>query len=100
MRTKFLGIAAAVALCAATMSTDAPAAHGHGHWARGHFHNDFRHYTFSRSLPRHRFAPSVDFWGLGGGWWAGYHYCGGWAYANAMLPTAVTFSGVGNVIGD
>ena len=95
MRTKFLGIAAAVALCAATMSTDAPAAHGHSHWARGHFHNGFRHYAFSRGLPRHRFAPSVDFWGLGGGWWAGYHYCGGWAYANGYAPYSCYIFGGG-----
>jgi hypothetical protein len=33
---------------------------------------------------------------LGGGWWAGYHYCGGWTYQYRYAPTAATSSAVVN----
>jgi hypothetical protein len=71
MRRNILGLAAAVAFCTATMTTGAIAAHGHGsHWVGGHFRSGFRHDAFSRGLQRYRFAPSLDLWDWGGGWWA------------------------------
>jgi hypothetical protein len=98
MRTKFLGIAAAVAFCAATMSTDAPAAQGHSHWTRGHFHNGFRHYA---SVARYsaigsRRALTFGVWVAAGGPVTTIAADG--PMPTAMLPTAVTSLGVGNVI--
>jgi hypothetical protein len=96
MRRNILGFGAAIALCTATMTTGALAAHGRGsHWVRGHFHNGFGHNAFSRGLHRHRFAPSVDFWDWGGGWWAGYHYCGGRAYDYGYAPYSCYIYGGG-----
>ena len=96
MRRNILGFGAAIALCTATMTTGAIAAHGRGsHWVRGHFHNGFGHNAFSRGLHRHRFAPNVDFWDWGGGWWAGYHYCGGRAYDYGYAPYSCYIYGGG-----
>ncbi len=87
MRRNILGLAAAVAFCTAAMITGAIAAHGRGsHWAGGHFRSDPAHDAFSRGFQRRHFAPNLDLWDWGGGWWAGYHYCGGWAYAYGYAP--------------
>jgi hypothetical protein len=95
MRINILGTAAAVALCTASMSTPTIAAHGNSHLVRGHFHNGFGHHAFSHPFQRHRFAPRVDFWDWGGGWWAGYHYCGGWAYDYGYAPYSCYIFGGG-----
>jgi hypothetical protein len=94
MRKHILGFAAAVALCTTTMTTTgAKAADSRGsHWVGGHS-RIFRHIVFSHGFRRHRFAPNLDFWG--GGWWAGYHYCGGWAYEYGYAPHSCYIFGGG-----
>ena len=42
-----------------------------------------------------RFEPNLDFWQWGGGWWAGYHYCGGWAYQYGYAPHSCYIFGGG-----
>jgi hypothetical protein len=32
---------------------------------------------------------------MGGGWWAGYHYCGGWAYQYGYAPHSCYIFGGG-----
>ena len=57
------------------------AAYGRGsHSVNGHFRSYFGHGVPRRGIQRHPFAPSHEPWDWGGGWWAGYHYCGGWTY--------------------
>ena len=96
MPKQILGFAAAVALCMATMTTNgAKAADSHSsHWVGGHSRT-VRHNFFSHGSQRHHFAPNLDFWGLGGGWWAGYHYCGGWAYEYGYAPHSCYIFGGG-----
>ncbi len=96
MRKQILAFAAAVALCTATVTTPGPkAADGHsGHWVGGHSRTA-RHHFYARGSQRHHFAPNVDFWDLGGGWWAGYHYCGGWAYEYSYAPHSCYIFGGG-----
>jgi hypothetical protein len=91
-----LSLAAAIALCTATINTGATAAYRRGrHWVSGHFRSDFGHDTFSLGeRPSCIFAPSLEPWDWGGGWWAGYHYCGGWAYQYGYTPyTCYIFGG-------
>jgi hypothetical protein len=96
MRKQFLGFAAAVALCTATMpTTSAKAADGHSsRWVGGHSRT-VRHNFFTHGSQRRRFAPNLDLWDLGGGWWAGYHYCGGWAYRYGYAPHSCYIFGGG-----
>ncbi len=67
-------------------SPDAKAADSHAsRWVGGHSLT-FSHSVFSHGFQRHRFAPNLDFWDWDGGWWAGYHYCGGWVYQYGYAP--------------
>jgi hypothetical protein len=93
MRRQILGFAAAVALCTATVITPGPKAAGthSSHWAAGRSRTA-RHHFF---IHRHHFAPNLDFWDLGGGWWAGYHYCAGWAYEYGYAPHSCYIFGGG-----
>ena len=96
MRKNILILAAAAAICTAIMNTGATAAYGRGrHWVSGHFRSDFGHSAFRRGVQRHRFVPSLEPWDWGGGWWAGYHYCGGWAYQYGYAPHSCYIFGGG-----
>ena len=88
-----LSVLLAIAVCTAIVSaTEAKAANGRGrYWGSGYSHS-FRHGVFRHGYQR--FAPNVD-WGLGGGWWAGYHYCGGWAYQYGYAPHSCYIFGGG-----
>jgi hypothetical protein len=44
---------------------------------------------------RHPFVPSHEPWDWGGGWWAGYHYCGGWTYQYGYAPHSCYIFGGG-----
>jgi hypothetical protein len=97
MRKDPFGFAVAIALCTATVTaiTDAKAADGRGrHWVGGYSHG-FRHGVFRHGHQRQRFEPNLDFWQWGDGWWAGYHYCGGWAYQYGYAPHSCYIFGGG-----
>jgi hypothetical protein len=68
-----LSLAAAIALCTATINTGATAAYRRGRrWVSGHFRSDFGHDTFSLGeRPGCIFAPSLEPCGLGM-WLAGW----------------------------
>ena len=94
MRKDTFGFAVAKALCTATVSaTNAKAADGR-YWGSGYSHS-FRHGVFRHVHRRQRFEPGFDFWQWGGGWWAGYHYCGGWAYQYGYAPHSCYIFGGG-----
>ena len=96
MRKDTFGFAVAIALCTATVSAiEAKAADGRGrYWGSGYSHS-FRHGVFRHVHQRQRFEPDFDFWQWGGGWWAGYHYCGGWAYQYGYAPHSCYIFGGG-----
>jgi hypothetical protein len=70
--------------------------------------NAQRHFGFAGHSPLHGYRMChrresgghprpLDFWQWGGGWWAGYHYCGGWAYQYGYAPhSCYIFGGVNN----
>jgi hypothetical protein len=64
------------------------------YWGSGYSHS-FRHGVFRHVHQRQRFEPDLDFWQWGGGWWAGYHYCGGWAYQYGYAPHSCYIFGGG-----
>jgi hypothetical protein len=87
MRRNILGLAAAMALCTVSMDTGATAEYSRGSPSvSGHFRSSSGHGAFRRGAQRHRFVPSLELADWDGGWWAGYHYCGGWAYKYGYAP--------------
>jgi hypothetical protein len=96
MRNNILGLTAAIALCTATINTGATAANGRGgHSVNVHFRSYFGHGVSRRGIQRHPFVPSHEPWDWGGGWWAGYHYCGGWTYQYGYAPHSCYIFGGG-----
>ena len=96
MRIDSFGFAVAIALCAATVSvTDAKAADGRGRYWGSCYSHSLRHGVFHHVHQRQRFEPDLDFWQWGGGWWAGYHYCGGRAYQYGYAPHSCYIFGGG-----
>jgi hypothetical protein len=97
MRNNILGLAAAIALCTATINTGATAAYGHGsHSVNGHFRSYFGHGVSRRGIQRHPFASNMS---LGTGVAAGgpaITIAAGGPTSTATLPTAATSSAVVN----
>jgi hypothetical protein len=95
MRKHTFGFAVAIALFTATVSgIEAKAADGRGrYWGNGS--HSYRHSAFRHVHQWQRFGPDFDFWQWGGGWWAGYHYCGGWAYQYGYAPHSCYIFGGG-----
>jgi hypothetical protein len=97
MRNNILGLAAAIALCTATINTDATAANGRdSHSVNGHFRSYFGHGVSRRGISGIRSRQAMN---LGTGVAAGgpaITIAAGGPTSTATLPTAVTSSAVVN----